>query len=201
MTLGSQYNNFQVCHETIQWSLLSILRRPNQWGLYENHVRNLYLVAYDNGSGFPISSFLISRLEPGFGNKSQTPRDPGDFRDWDWDLFWKSGIWDWDLGFIYKKYGIPGSQIADPWFEQPSSEFFIERIKRITKYQLLLDQMVKYSARGDEELQRRIKEALGGMLKCVRAVNDSLQNITGYQVPYHNIETMPFSLEYSSTLP
>ena len=54
--------------------------------------------------------------------------------------------------------------------------------KRITKYQLLLDQMVKYSARGDEEFGRRIKAALGGMLKCVRAVNDSLQNITGYQV-------------------
>ena len=34
---------------------------------------------------------------PGVGNKSQNPRDLGDFRDWDWDLGFILKIW--DLGF------------------------------------------------------------------------------------------------------
>ena len=65
----------------------------------------------------------ISRAKAGVGNKSQNPRDPGDFRDsdcylefifkiwdlglilkiWDRDWIWKSGIWDWDC---FLKSGI-----------------------------------------------------------------------------------------------
>ena len=36
-------------------------------------------------------------LRPGVCNKSQNPRDPGDFRDWDLGFIFK--IWDSGLGF------------------------------------------------------------------------------------------------------
>ena len=68
----------------------------------------------------------------------------------------------------------------------PISAFLLKPIQRITKYQLLLDQMVKYGARDKQADQEVVKMALDGMLKCVRTVNDSLQNVTGYQVKNSN---------------
>jgi hypothetical protein len=65
----------------------------------------------------------------------------------------------------------------------PISAYLLKPIQRLTKYQLLLDQMLKSAgARQDPEELEIINRALSSMLKCVRTVNDSLQNITGYQV-------------------
>lgn len=64
----------------------------------------------------------------------------------------------------------------------PISAFLLKPIQRITKYQLILDQMLKYTAKNESSDYDVIKTALDGMLQCVRTVNDSLQNITGYQV-------------------
>merc|ERR1719215_1756830 len=61
----------------------------------------------------------------------------------------------------------------------PITAFLLKPVQRITKYQLLLDQMVKCTATTEDEAEI-VQLALAKMLKCVRSVNDSLQNITGY---------------------
>ncbi|CAG5110023.1 Oidioi.mRNA.OKI2018_I69.chr2.g4474.t1.cds [Oikopleura dioica] len=61
----------------------------------------------------------------------------------------------------------------------PITAFLLKPIQRITKYQLLLDQMVKCTSTTEDEAEI-VQLALAKMLKCVRSVNDSLQNITGY---------------------
>ena len=85
----------------------------------------------------------------------------------------------------------------------PISAFLLKPIQRITKYQLLLDQMLKYTLKQETqnpEVSEIIKRALDGMLRCVRTVNDSLQNITGYQVGYDTNQSYGFCMKYGTYL-
>jgi len=59
----------------------------------------------------------------------------------------------------------------------PLSAYLLKPIQRLTKYQLLIEQLVKYN---QSESIGQLTKALEVMLKCLRLVNDSMKNITGY---------------------
>ena len=61
------------------------------------------------------------------------------------------------------------------------SAYLLKPVQRITKYQLLLEQLVKHVNK-QENNHDQLKEALEVMLKCLRSVTDSMKNITGYTV-------------------
>ena len=57
--------------------------------------------------------------------------------------------------------------------------YLLKPIQRLTKYQLLLGQLVKYGEKRQLNCAT-LNQALSVMLECLQSVNDSLKNITGF---------------------
>lgn len=57
--------------------------------------------------------------------------------------------------------------------------YLLKPVQRLTKYQLLLGQLVKYGEKQNIDCQM-LKQALDVMLSCLQSVNDSLKNIIGF---------------------
>ena len=76
------------------------------------------------------------------------------------------------------KYKTP-IKLAFDHFVMDILAYLLKPVQRLTKYQLLLGQLVKYGEKQNIDCQM-LKQALDVMLSCLQSVNDSLKNIIGF---------------------